>query len=326
MSLIFVQSIPRPSALGLNEWTSESGVKLKKTKVGRTADFIRALYSPKIGGLANYISYTPWIENAEPQLDESGKPQMLQVKFEKKWNLPTNFLHNRPLIINHYLTKAPDELSFFQAQRWKLVDGTTVLDNSTMEDEMGYYVMLASSKVANSEREWRQHKWPKAQWFIALENESDELKYERAEKRSKAYAALHAQEMTDPYKRKIVSLLNLVQSNSAITHQQVHNLLVNFIDNSTTGTSSNIDKFMFFFNMLSTAHGREKLEAMWILKQAMDLRIIFEKQDSYTWVRPNANPLPIADRYSEAVDFLLNPKKATELEEIQDQIKAKQNG
>lgn len=43
MSLIFVQSIPRPSALGLNEWTSESGVKLKKTKVGRTADFLRAL-------------------------------------------------------------------------------------------------------------------------------------------------------------------------------------------------------------------------------------------------------------------------------------------
>lgn len=201
-----------------------------------------------------------------------------------------------------------------------------MLDTSKMEDEMGYYVMLASSRVANSERDWRQHKFPKAEWFIALENESEDIKYERAEKRSKAYAALHSQDMTDLTKRKIVSLLNLASSTASLSYQQVHNLLVNYIDNSTSQANSNIDKFMFYVNMVATSVGRERFETMYILRQALDLRIIIEKQDTYTWVRPNATPLPIADRYSEAVDFLLDPRKSQELEEIQQQISAKQNG
>jgi hypothetical protein len=323
MSLIFIQSIPRPSALGLNEWTSHSGVKLKKTKVGKAADFIRALYSSNVGGLANYVSYTPWIENAEPQLDEAGRQLMLQEKFERKWNLPKDFLHNRPLVFSAHLTKAPDDLSFYQSRRWKLVDGTTVFDLKQMEEEMGYYVALASSKVANSEREWREHKWPKAQFFVALENESDEIKYEKSERRSKAYAALHSQDLTDVYKRKVVSLLNLATSTATLTYQQVHNLLVNYIDNSTNTPSSNIEKLLFFVAMLTTPTGRERFEAMWTLKQAIDTRVIIEKQDIYTWIRPSATPLPIGDRYSEAVDFFLNPKKAQEQEEILAQIHAK---
>ena len=284
------------------------------------------VYSSKVGGLANHISYTPWIEKAEPQLDEAGRPLMLQTKLERKWNLPTNFLHNRPLIIQQYMTKAPEELSFFQSYKWKLVDGTTVLDTSKMEEEMGYYVMLASSKVANSECEWRQHKWPKAQWFIALENESEDIKYEKSERRSKAYAALHSLEMTEVYKRKICSLLNLTAATSSLTYQQVHNLLVNYIDNSTSGENSNIEKFMYYVNLLSTSLGKERFEAMWTLRLAIDLRIITERQDLYTWIRPSATPLPIGDRYSEAIDFLLDPRKSVELEEILSQISSKQSG
>jgi len=323
-NLVFIYTIPRPSALGLSEWTSDtSGVKLKKTKVGKTADYIRALYSPTIGGLANHISYTPWMEAGEPQLDAAGKPQMLQTKYEEKWNLPKGFLHNRPFGFHVHSNKAPEELSFFQSYRWKLVDGCTVLDKSKMEDEMGYFTMLASSKVANSEREYRMHKWPKAQWYIALENESEEIKYEKSLAKTHAYAALHSTELTDNYKRKLVSLLGLVDSTSSISQQLIHNTLTAFIENSSAGPGSNIEKFQYYVNLLKTQDGRERFEAMWTLKQAIDLRIIDERQDTYTWKRPSGTPLPIADRYSEAVDFFINPKKSVEQEEIQSQIDAK---
>jgi len=67
MALIFVNSIPRSTATGIHDWVNDSsGVKMQKVKIGRCNDGIRALYSLSKGGLANYISYTPWIENGVP--------------------------------------------------------------------------------------------------------------------------------------------------------------------------------------------------------------------------------------------------------------------
>ena len=58
--IVFVQSIPRDSVFGINEWANtSSGVKMQKTKIGVATDGLRALYSLSKGGLANYISYTP---------------------------------------------------------------------------------------------------------------------------------------------------------------------------------------------------------------------------------------------------------------------------
>jgi len=188
---------------------------------------------------------------------------------------------------------------------------------------MRYYVCLASSKVANSQREYQEHKWPKAQWYIALENESEEIKYQRSELRSKAYAALHDKDMTENMKRKIVSLLDIASTRSALTPQQVHNQLSHHIETSGFSVGNNIEKFNLLYNMLKTAHGRERLEAMYLLKQAMDNRIIYEKQGTYTFIRTTGGPLNIGDRYDEAVDFLLNPKKDKEVEDIREAIKQK---
>ena len=57
---VFIQSIPRETATKISDWTNDtSGKKLKKTKIGRCRDTLQALWSPRVGGLANYISYTP---------------------------------------------------------------------------------------------------------------------------------------------------------------------------------------------------------------------------------------------------------------------------
>lgn len=319
---VFIYSTRRSTTTGVSEFVNDtSGKSLNKSKIGQTKDTLRALYSPKIGGLANYISYTQWLKpDGSPYTDEKGHPLMLQSYFEEKYNLPTGYLTNRAWRKGDSIKD--EDLTYFQKASWKMNDGCTVFDLSTLEGEMGYYVMLASHLVANSEKEYLSHKWPKAIYYIAHENESEEIKYTRNELKTKAFATLHSSDLTDVYKRKLVSLLGLVSSKSQLTSQQVHNLLFEYIDKSTFTSGSNIDKFNAITSLLSTPDGREQFEARYILQQALDLRIIYEKQDTYTWVRPQGT-LVLGERYQEAVDFILNPKKTLEVEELQAAIAKK---
>lgn len=320
--LVFVNSIPRETATRIDQWANEtSGVKMQKVKIARCDDKLQALYSPRVGGLANYISYTPWVENGVQKTDERGNALTLQDKMELKYNKPKGYYTNQQLRKGDNVKD--EDRTYFQRMVWALRDGSTVFDLDTENGEMGYYVLLASSKVANSEREWREHRWPRAEWYIALENESDSLKYQRNEIKSKAFAALHSSELTDSYKRKFVSLLDLASTRSTLTNEQMNNLLYEYIDKSSYLPGSNIDKFTELVNLLSTPHGREEMEARFILKQSLDARVVYEKQDIYTWVRPKGQ-IVIGDNYNEAVQFMLNPKKAAELEELQEMIKAKQ--
>lgn len=316
---IFIYSIPRATATGVSQFTNDSsGRSLKKVKIGSAKDTFRALYDPKVGGYANYISYTPWLKSdGTPYTDDRGNTLMMQTQLERKWNLPEGYLSNRAWRKGDSIKD--EDFSYYMKTAWKLNDGCTVLDLSSMDDELGYYVFLASSKVANSEREFLEHKWPKAEYYIALENESEELKFNRNAVKSKAYAALHDNKLTDPLKRKMVSLLDISSSKSELTTEQVHNLLFEYIDKSGFTPGSNIDKFNNLTTLLSTPDGRERFEARYILRQAIDTRIILEKQDTYTWNRPRG-PIVIGDRYDEAVEYILDPRKAADVEELTTEI------
>jgi hypothetical protein len=318
--LVFVYSIQRESAFGVDQWTSASGVNLKKSKIGNCTDSLKALYSTKQGGLANYISYTPWIEDGKQKVNDKGHALTLQSKLEQKWNKPENYFSNEALSKGD--NKPDGERTYFQRMSWKLNDGCTVFDLDTMDGEMGYYMLLGSSKVANSEKEWRTHMWPKAEWYIALENESESIKAQKNQSKIKAFTALSDTKLTDSYRRKIISLLNLSSSRTTLTNEQVNNLLVDYIDRSSFTAGSNIDKFMELYTLLTTVPGREELEARFLLAQAIDNRLIFERQGSYTWVRPQGQVV-IGERFQEAVDFLLNPKKQPEVEELTAAIKSK---
>ncbi len=317
--LVFVNSIPRETATGIHDWVNtSSGLKMQKVKIGRCTDKIRALYSMKQGGLANYISYTPWIENGVPVVEE-GKQLTLQTKLERKWGKPEGYFTNQAATrgdVNE------NNRTYFQRMSWPLNDGSTVLDLSTMDGEMGYYVLLGSSRVANSEKEWRSHLWPKAEWYIALENESDQIKYQKNSIKVKAFAALENPEFTDTYKRKFAMLLSLIDTRTVVTNEQLNNILFEYIDKSSFVPGSNIDKFNELNTLLNTATGREEFEARFILKQAIDTRLVYEKQGTYTWVRSQGQ-IVLGDRYRDAVSFILNPKKADEVEELIEAIKIK---
>jgi len=306
--------------LGISEWANDSsGKKLSKTKVGKCKDTIRALYSPKVGGLANHISYTPWLRDNKPVLDASGNPLMLQEYFEQKWNKPKGFFTNQAV----KASDNPTELTYFQSKGWKMNDGATPFSLDNMDEEMGYYVMLASSFVANSEKDWRAHKAPKALYYIAIENEGEEIKYARSFMKTKAMAILHDAAITDDTKRKLATLLGIVNSKSNLTMQQLHNVLFEAIEHSSFTPDGSISKLLALRAMLEQAVTKEQFEARFIIQQAIDRRIIYEKQGSYIWNRPNS-PLTIGDRLEDAVEFILSPKKQKEVEEIIQAIKQSQ--
>lgn len=319
---IFIYSVPRPTATGISDWANDSsGKRLQKIKIGRCRDGIQALYSPKVGGLANYISYNPWMEDGKQVTSPTGKKLMLQHRLEEKWNLPEGFLHNRPRTRDDITAKTAP--SYYQKKRWVFNDGSTVFDLNNMDEELGYYVCLASKYIANSEKELRSHKWPYAEYYIAIEHEADEIKYKKSERKSLAFSVLHDANMTNAWKRKLVFILEISNSRTSITDEQAHNLLFEYIDGTTFMPNSNIDKFEEVTKLLKTKPGREELEARYLLKRAIDNRVIYEKQGTYTWIRPEGK-IVVGDKFSEAIDFILNPKKQTFVEELESQVKAKE--
>ena len=207
---------------------------------------------------------------------------------------------------------------------WKLNDGATVLDLDNFDDEMFYYVALDSHLIANSEKEWKEHKWPRATHYIALENENEELKFNKNKLKSEAYSSLHKDFMIPSVKEKMVAILELSNSFSKLTQEQCHNLLYDYIDKTTFNPNSNIDKYNALISLLSTPKGREEFEARYLLKQAIDSRVVYEKQGSYNWARPTGL-LVIGDNTMEAIEFLMNPKKDSTVEELKQEIKLRIN-
>lgn len=317
--LVFVYSIPRETATGLSQFVSPtSGLKLKKVKMGRCTDKISALYSSKVGGLGNYISYTPYVDpkTGLTKLNENGEPVMMQEMLEKKWNKPAGYFTNAPFTPG---TKPIDEnLTYFQRMSWIMQDGCTVFDLNNMDDEMGYFTLLASPFCANSEKEWRAHQWPRATHYIALENESDSIKYQKTAVKLQASLALGNNEFIDSYKRKAIALLGIatVVGSEKMTSEQLLNTLFAYVEASGYTSGSNIEKFLNLTNLLKTPDGRQKFEAMHILKYAIESKVVFERQGSYHFIRP-AGTVIIGDTYDEAIDYIMSPKRGPEVEEMQ---------
>lgn len=318
---VFIFSIPRETASRIHDWTNDSsGKRMKKTKIGRCRDTIVALYDSRVGGLRNGLSYKPWTENGKRVTDSNGKPLTLQQREEQKWGLEPDYLSNRPWRRGDSLD--PEQMTYYQRASWKVNDGSTVLDLENFDDAMFYYVALDSKYIANSESEWRSHKWPKAQWYIALENEAEELKFQKNKVKSEAFAALHDKNMTPTAKMDFVIVLELASAFANLTEEQTHNLLFDYIDKSDFREGSNIDKFIELFSLLKNAAGREELAARKLLKTALDSRVVYEKQGSYTWNK-STGAIIIGETYTEAINFLLNPKKQALVEELEEEIRLK---
>lgn len=320
--LIYVMSIPRETATKVSEIISQtSGKKSNKTKMGNCSDSLSALYSPKIGGLANGLSYKPWLENGVQKMDEqTNRPLTLQDQMERKWGLTPGFLTNKAWMNGDSV--AVEDMTYYQKKYWRLNDGSTVLDTSNMEDELGYFMMLDSKYVANSEKEWRDHKWPDAKFYIALENEADELKASKHRLKAAAKGNIVSTEFSLTMQQKFVHILKLAPPSASLTPDAIFNLLDNYIEHTTFLPGSNIEKFNTLWEELKTPLGRERIEAKHLLERATNGRIIIEKQGAYHWPRPEGQ-ITIGENYAEALSYLLDPKKEAMVEDLEAELKLK---
>jgi hypothetical protein len=299
---VFIKVIPRDTVSKVSEFRNPTGgKKLNKTKISdKCKDSIQALYNVATGALATGLT---------PEMERQA---------EKDWGKPSGFFTNAPMkkgVYNH------EDLTYYQRKSWKLNDGTTILDLDNIDDWCFYYVCLASKFVANSEKEWREHKWPKALYYIALENEDEEIKFKRNQLKSKAFAALENENLTLPWKRKFVVIMKKLSGRIEATEYQVNNLLHESVENAKLSMPGNdLEVFMKYFNLLATADGRDKLDAMYMLQLLQDYNIILEKAGTYTWLSKGTE---IGYNYDEALSFLQHPKKQAQREDLEKELKLK---
>lgn len=320
MSKVFIYTIPRESAFGIHNWTDPtSGQKINKSKVGKAKTKITALYSPKVGGLLNGLSYKPWVEKGNVVLGERGRELTLQQKEEQRWNLADGYLTHRSWRRGESLD--PEKMTYYQNKTWTLKDGATVLDLTDFDDLMFYHVALDSKFIANSEREWKSYKWPHATHYIAITNEGEEIIHERNVRKIKAFGALADPTFSVPRKKEVCWVLDLISTANPLTEEAADNLLFRYIE-ADDSVKPTVDKFLEVMNLLKDEKGRMEFAARLLLKKAIDTRVIYEKADSYTWNR-SKGVIVLGDRYNEAIDFLINPKKDSLVVELEQEVKSK---
>ncbi len=196
------------------------------------------------------------------------------------------------------------------------------MNTDNFDDELGYYMMLDSKFVANSEKEYRENKWPFATHYISLTNEGEEMKYEKNKRKYMTLAKLADSKFLISQKKDFCYILELANTLTELTEELTDNLIFKFIDSDNSEQGTNIAKFNELYDLLSTDVGRAELAARLLLKKSMDTRVVYEKQDSYIWNR-SKGVITLGDSYSEAVQFLLNPKKEGFVAELESEIKAK---
>lgn len=313
---VFIKVIPRDTASKIHEVRdNRTGKRLNKTKINDFCkDGIQALWSPTVGGLK-----TGLYKKMEM---EGGESITLQAWAENRWSLERGFLTNKPWRRGDSMHG--EDMSYFQKKSWKLNDGTTILDLDNLDDYCFYHVCLESKYVANSEREWKEHKWPKAKYYVSLENESETIKYKKTQRKSKAFGSLHDKDLTLPWKRKFVVILDIASDRLTFTEEQINNLLYDYIEKSATHDgNTNISRFLNLFEALKTKDGRITVEAKYLLKRLDDWRIVIEKAGTYNWLMKD---MQIGFNQEEALDFLTNPKKQPLVDEIIEELHTKKAG
>jgi len=328
MTKVFIKPIPRDTASKVSEFKNDtSKIKMNKTKIGRnTYDGLQALYNSGTGrlstGLDEYVenpynnedsNYPPEFEKVVKGKDKILRQHLLEIKHQK----PINFYS--PMAPRKEDHKVPEhKMPFFHTFSFKLKDGATVLDLNKPDDEIAYYIALASSKIANSWKDYANYKFPRATHFISLEGEDESLKFERSKQIDKAKGFLTSEDLTEEWVIKFAKYLEL--SKGTVTYKVAYNLLSEFIEKSKTGKKDSVEKFIFLYKEFQTAPGKEKITAAALLEDLIYYRIIGVRQGTYTWFNKN---MVIGNRREEAIDFLIDPNKQPEQEELTNELKIK---
>lgn len=333
---IEIRTIPgKRSAQGIHNWTSNGkpdGKPLNKTKNGLAGYMYGPLPHAKKGRLTTGLDVlidNPFSEKEIEALSNDwqylkGRKQITRQEWlEAKHNRPKGFYTSEVWIKDKH--GHDENMTFMQKFKYRLNDGTTILDTENVMDELAYYMFLDEYKyVAPSHRAYTNglpsgKRFPYATHYIAYEDEDEEVKQSYKSKRNKAIAALETEELNDEVKLQIAKSLGWHKEGTTPT--KLYNAISSRIEAAELKTPGNdVDKFMAKFNLLKDAGGRKQLKAESDLQDYLDARVITNAKETYIWV---SKGLTIGMRRSEAIEYLLDDAKSPEVKEMKKELKAK---
>lgn len=326
---VFIKSIPRDTATKISEAKSSStGKKLNKNKIGRCKDTIRAMYSATTGRLLTGL--TEIVNNPYYGKDKTVPPDFEYIKSKEKCTLQEVLEIKHGVPRGHYTDRPwqpgdgmrESDLTFFQKFRKKLNDGTTILDLNVAHDELAYYMLKASPLVALSNKWEDRSKKPKAEYYISDINESELEKFSKREKYHSLIAKLKDSKFTPSYQAKVAKALDLIKGDTlSMKPETIYLALDAFIEEGYKSTKEDkLIKFEETFALISSAEGKERLDAICLLSDLIHARLVNENRGTYTWL---SKGLVFGQRREDAIEFLLDPKKQPEVDEMKRQLKAK---
>jgi len=331
---VFIKTIPRDTVTNVHEFDNRGsrggpGRKMEKTKVGmRATDGVMATYNTKTGKLQTGLDV--YIENpfkgANPKYHlpstfpvtmKDADKVLLQHVMEAKHGKPFGFYTDAPPRSGF---KKPEDLTFYQSFRYKWNDGSTVLDMSKAEDELAYYMVIANpKKYAPSYDAYRNHRHPLATHFIFIEEEQQAFELSKRQIKNKAVAFLEDTNNKSPNTLStFVKCLKKQIGN--VSPIQAYTLLDDFINQPTNKKVSNAELFVDLYNKFKEAKGKEEIIALALLQDLIFYKVVSARQDVYTWVSTNQI---IGHRESEAVEYLCDPNKKPEIEQLKAELEIK---
>ena len=332
MAKIYLKPTPRTSAVKISELKNLSaengqanvGKTIKKTKIlPHCADTLQALYNKNIGGLNTGLNVevdNPYYNSQEALPNEfeflkTKSKALLQEVLECKHDRPKGFYTNR-------MPRREDkERTFFQDYKVFLKDMTNILDTSNPHDELAYYMLKASKYVAESEAEWKSGKKPYALYYISDEKEEQDKIYQREYIKAKAMSLLTADEMTPEVMRKFIKYLRNTDKASKLPSGNVGNEACFLALKDYVKDLANCKIFIEAYELMTkSAPGRERFEAIVLLQQLLEAYIVSNRQETYTW---NSTKIVLGNRKEDVIQFLMNPEKAPEVEDLEKELKAK---
>lgn len=319
---VFIKPVPGlESVFNIHEWKAKSGKKLNKTKLSRySVDTFSALYSRSLGhrktGLYHSVP-NPYAKYTIEQLGDKykhliGREEItLQEKLEYEHRKDPGFYSPR-------MTREGEPATYFTDFKFKLRDGTNVLDLTIPEHEIAYYVLLDSKFVAKSLKEYHEYKKPNARYYIAQEDEDQEIQYRASKAKDMAIARLNSDDITEENLVLIAKSLGWYSSQSFTT---LYNKFSTSIKSADMKDPINaLSEFTKVVKLLDTPTGREELNARAILNDLTKSRIVTENKGTFTW---HTKGMVIGYSKEEAVDFLLDPNKADALTSMKKELSAK---
>lgn len=325
---VFVYTIPRLTATKVSEIVNRKNVRLNQTKITRGCkDTFMILTSAKTGKLNTGLAIV--VDN--PYKGSTSLPagfEWLKDKEQVKLQHIKEIEHG--VSFNYYTDEpAPrdrsknDKPTFFQMFSYKLNDGLTVFDLEKRDDELTYYVMLASKFFANSRKAWEERKFPEAVYYLSEQEETEDLKYEKKQLRDKALAILSSGKASDTEtQKKILKILMPKDSKGDFRATKVYNLLSSAIETNEvdhTGVTF-VERFNKLISKMENAKGREEVEAAVFLQDLINNWIVSEKQGTYNW---KSKDITIGATKDKATQFLMDPDKQEYHDALKEELAAK---